>query len=87
MLDIEYYSKGTTIFEPGKMHGMSEESLNRIRDILDIDGVIDIISYSNSKKMVTCFTYQTDHYKVTYTYDDNDGDSWDVDYFVNLYDY
>ncbi|MBQ8923961.1 MAG: hypothetical protein IJ053_04115 [Lachnospiraceae bacterium] len=85
MIDIEYYSKGKSVYEPGKMHGMSQESLERIQNLLENDGVIDIISYDSKKRIVTCFTYQVGHYKVTYLYDD--GDSWNVDYLVNLYDY
>ena len=85
MLDIEYYPAGKSVFEPGRVHGMSKDSLTRIQEILENDGVVDIISYDSKTRTVTGFTYQVGHYKVTYTYDE--GDSWDVDYLVNLYDY
>ena len=85
MIDIEYYSKGKSVYEPGKLHGMSQESLERIQGLLENDGVVDIISYDSKSRTVTCFTYQYGHYKVTYLYDD--GDTWDIDYLVNLYDY
>lgn len=86
MLDIEYYAKGKSVFEPGKRHGLSKESLERIQGILENDGVIEITSYDSDLKMVTGFTYQIDHYKVTYQYDDG-LDKWNVDYFINLFNY
>lgn len=86
MLDVEYYAKDKCVYEPGKKHGLSNESIERIRGILENDGVVDIISYDKELKLVTCFTYQIDNYKVTYRYEDGE-DKWDVDFFINLFDY
>ncbi len=86
MLDIEYYAKGKSVYEPGKRHGLSKESLERIREILENDGVIEITSYDSELKLVTGFTYQIDNYKVTYQYEDGE-DKWDVDYLINLFNY
>ncbi len=86
MLDIEYYSKGKCVFEPDKKHGLSKESIERIKGVVENDGVVDIISYDYELKLVTGFTYQIDNYKVTYRYEDGE-DKWDVDFFINLYDY
>ena len=86
MLDIEYYAKGKSVFEPGKRHGLSGESIERIREILENDGVIDITSYDNELKIVTGFTYQIGNYKVTYQFEDG-SDKWDVDYLINLFNY
>lgn len=86
MLDIEYYAKGKSVFEPGKRHGLSKESIERIQGILENDGVIDITSYDSELKMVTGFTYQIGNYKVTYQYEDG-SDKWDVDYLINLFSY
>ncbi|MBQ7707466.1 MAG: hypothetical protein IJT72_06790 [Lachnospiraceae bacterium] len=86
MLDIEYYSKGKCVYEPDKKHGLSKESIERIRGILENKGTVDIISYDYDLKIVTGFTYQIGNYKVTYRYEDGE-DNWDVDYFINLYDY
>lgn len=86
MLEIEYYSKGKSVYEPGKKHGLSKESIERIHEILENDGVVDIISYDSEMRVVTGFTYQIDNYKVTYRYEDGE-DKWDVDYFINLFNY
>ena len=86
MLDIEYYAKGKSVFEPGKRHGLSKDSIKRIQAILENDGVVDIISYDQEQRIVTGFTYQIGNYKVTYLYEDGE-DKWDVDYLFNLFDY
>ncbi len=86
MLEIEYYSKGKSVYEPKKKHGLSKESIERINGILENDGVIDIISYDSELRIVTGFTYQIGNYRVTYRYEDGE-DKWDVDYFINLFNY
>jgi hypothetical protein len=54
--------------------------------MLEHDGDVVLQSYNKKKRKITGFTYANQHYQVIYNYDDENGDSWQVRYFINIID-
>lgn len=84
MVDIEYYGAGKSIFDSTKQDGLREGVARKIEDILGHKGTVVIQRYDVKSRVVLAFVYTTDHYQVTYRYDEKKGDTWRVDYIINV---
>lgn len=87
MLEIEYYGRGSSVFDASALNGMSAGVQARLDEILEHDCDVSILSYSRKDRAVTAFIYSSDHYRVLYRYDAEKGDTWDVDYLIRILEY
>jgi hypothetical protein len=86
MLDIEYYGQGSSVYDGDRKNGLKKGVEDEIWNMLEHDGDVVLQSYNKKKRKITGFTYANQHYQVIYNYDDENGDSWQVRYFINIID-
>jgi hypothetical protein len=86
MLDIEYYGQGSCIYDSSQANGLKNGAEEEIWDTLGFQGQIILQSYNKSKRTVNAMVYTNDHYQVTYYNDSQEGDSWEVRYFIKVLD-
>ena len=87
MLDVELYAEKKTIYDAKKPGGMARGIAERVYDIVEQEGEIQILSYDQQNRMITGLLYEEDQYRVTYRYDTQKGDCWRVDYLIGVLDY
>lgn len=85
-LDIEYYALNSSIYDSSAPSGLKSSAEDEIWKLLEHDGEVVLQSYNQKKRTVLAFTYTNDHYQVTYSYDKDKGDCWQVRYFINVID-
>jgi hypothetical protein len=86
MLDIEYYGQGSSVYDGDRKNGLKKGVEDEIWNMLEHGGDVVLQSYNKKKRKITGFTYANQHYQVIYNYDDENGDSWQVRYFINIID-
>lgn len=82
-VDIEYYGKNSSVYNPLMPGRMSEGVEDRIRHDLDEDAEFEITYYDAEHRKVTGMRYFDGDYLVEYKYKDG-ADHWTVDYVHNL---
>lgn len=87
MLDIEYYGKNLSIYNPYSLNGLSEGVAERLADVTENRGEVRLLVYDKYKREVKAFTYETDKVRVTYTLLDDGTNEWKVDYLWNIWIY
>jgi hypothetical protein len=86
MLDIEYYGQGSSIYDASRASGLKKSAENEIWQMLEHDGEVVLQSYDYESHTIYAFTYTNDHYQVVYNMDKENGDTWQVRYFVLVID-
>ena len=85
-VEIEYYSRGESIYDPTRYDGLAEGVAERVRLLAGNDGKYRIVSYDAKKHQLTGLIYNNDNIYVTYNL--VDGESvWEVKYIMHLYSY
>jgi hypothetical protein len=84
MVDIEYYSQSSSIYDGTKADGLREGVVEKVYKLLEQDGEIVLQSYSQKKREIKALTYTNSHYEVYYYYDEQEGDQWRVRYFITI---
>ncbi|MGN0151312.1 MAG: hypothetical protein ACI39Q_02455 [Wujia sp.] len=87
MIDIEYYALGKSVYDVSGNHGLSDGVLERVRSFMENSCEVSITSYSRSTRTVLGFIYTNDKYQVIYSYDEEKGDCWQVNYILKLKEY
>lgn len=87
MLSIEYYAQGKSIYTTRSRSGMAAGVEDRIVELSGERGNIMILSYDNKNREVTSFTYERNHYRVTYLKNDEGVARYDVEYLVPVLSY
>lgn len=87
MLDIEYYAKGKTVYNPNNINGLTDGVMQEVSDVLEHDCSLAITSYDKKERKVLGFVYNYEHYQVVYRFDKDKGDTWKVSYILNILDY
>ena len=86
-VDIEAYAAGSTIFDATSATGINESYKDALYQLAAVPGTIKLTAYNKATKQILGFTYYKDHYQVVYRYDAENGECWDVNYYVNLFSY
>lgn len=85
-VEIEYYSRGESIYDPTRYDGLAEGVAERVRLLAGNEGTYRIVSYDAKKHQLTGLIYNNDNIYVTYNL--VDGESvWEVKYIMHLYSY
>lgn len=84
---IEFYGKGAVIYNPKNEDGLAAGLGERLKDTTENRGDIRLISYDSEKRVVRCFTYETDNIRVTYRLNKDGTNEWIVDYLWTVWDY
>lgn len=87
MLDIEYFGKNKSVYNPNRSDGMESGVEQQVYDIVGQTGEIEILSYDRTERKILYMLYEDDNYRVIYKYDTTNGDQWKVDYLVTIFDY
>lgn len=87
MLSIEYYAQGKSIYTTRSRSGMAAGVEDRIAELSGEHGNIMILSYDSKNREVTSFTYERNHYRVTYLMNDEGVARYDVEYLVPVLSY
>ena len=87
MLDVEYYGRNTSVYDPDKRDGLHEGVRERLYEICGQSGKTELLSYDTKKHKTTCMLYETDHFRVFYQRNEAGEDSWKVDYLINILKY
>lgn len=87
MIDIEYYALGKSVYDVSGNHGLSDGVLERVRSFMENSCEVSITSYNRSTRTVLGFIYTNDKYQVIYSYDEEKGDCWQVNYILKLKEY
>ena len=85
-VEIDYYSRGESIFDPSKYDGLSEGVADRVEKLAGSEGTYRIISYDNKRHRINNMIYTNKNFYVTYTYGQDESE-WDVKYLIPLYSY
>ena len=85
-VEIEYYSRGESIYDPTRYDGLAEGVAERVNLLAGNEGTYRIVSYDLKKHQLTGLIYNNDNIYVTYNL--IDGESvWEVKYIMHLYSY
>ena len=87
MLEIEYYADQKSVYDPGRLNGMSEGVQERISQLLENDGYVMITAYRKKERKVTGFIYTIGHYRVTYRYNEEKEDEYTIDLVIPILHY
>lgn len=87
MMDIEYYGRGSSVYDGSARNGMAVGVQERLDEILEHTCDVSILSYSKQDRAVTAFVYTSEHYRVLYRLDAEKGDTWTVDYIIRISEY
>lgn len=87
MLDVEYYGRNSSVYDPEKRDGLNDGVSKRLYDICGQSGKTELLSYDQKNHKTTCMIYETEHYRVFYQQDEAGKDSWKVDYLVMVMKY
>lgn len=82
--DIEYYSKGKSIYDPTQYNGLSEGVVERVKTLVDNEGSYRVIAYDMKEHRVTGMIYYNKNYYVMYSYE-NGHSTWEVKYLMPIY--
>lgn len=84
--EIEYYSRGESIYDPTQYNGLSEGVAERVRQLADNEGSYRVISYNSKEHRVTGMIYYNNNFYVTFA-DDNGKTIWEVKYLMPIFTY
>ena len=84
--EIEYYSRGESIYDPTKYNGLSEGVMERVRQLVDNEGSYRVISYNTKEHRVTGMIYYNRNFYVTFD-DQNGNTTWEVKYLMPIFTY
>lgn len=87
MLEIQLYPEKKTVYDESRQNNLAKGIEESVYRIIEQKGTIQDVSYSKTKRKITGLVYEKDAYRVVYLYDEENGDQWKVDYFINLLDY
>lgn len=87
MLDIEYSTTNKSVYNGARRSGMEKGVEQQIYNVVQQPGEIQILSYDKEKRKILSMTYEEEHFRVTYSYDETKGDGWRVDYIMTVFDY
>ncbi|MBO4346471.1 MAG: hypothetical protein J5840_02390 [Lachnospiraceae bacterium] len=85
-VEIDYYSRGESIYDPSNYNGLSEGVAERVEQLAGNEGTYRIISYDDKKHRILHMIYTHGNYYVSYS-SDNEGSLWEVKYLMPLYSY
>ncbi len=81
---IEFYSKGESIFDPSNYRGISKGVDEIVNTLADSDGEYRIISYDSKNHIIKEMIYQNNNYYITFRFDNGSND-WTVRYLMPVY--
>ncbi len=84
--EIEYYSRGESIYDPTKYNGLSDGVMERVRQLVDNEGSYRVISYNTKEHRVTGMIYYNRNFYVTFD-DQNGNTTWEVKYLMPIFTY
>ncbi|MBO4774976.1 MAG: hypothetical protein J5515_00045 [Lachnospiraceae bacterium] len=84
--EIEYYSRGESIYDPTKYNGLSDGVMERVRQLVDNEGSYRVISYNTKEHRVTGMIYYNQNFYVTFD-DQNGNTTWEVKYLMPIFTY
>lgn len=84
--EIEYYSRGESIYDPTKYNGLSDGVMERVRQLVDNEGSYRVISYNTKEHRVTGMIYYNQNFYVTFD-DQNGKTTWEVKYLMPIFTY
>ena len=84
--EIEYYSRGESIYDPTKYNGLSEGVMERVRQLVDNEGSYRVVSYNTKEHRVTGMIYYNQNFYVTFD-DQNGNTTWEVKYLMPIFTY
>ncbi len=83
-IDIEYYGKGSTVYNPESMNGLSPGVIEEVRKLMpSSEGEVTILSYDKKKREITGLLYITGHYQIIYL-EDKDKTEWSINYMWQI---
>lgn len=82
--EIEYYSRGESIYDPTKYNGLSDGVMERVRQLVDNEGSYRVISYNTKEHRVTGMIYYNQNFYVTFD-DQNGNTTWEVKYLMPIF--
>jgi len=87
MVDTEYYSIGTNIYDETGNGNIKSGALAYVKKMQqDPKGLIKLTGYDSKERKITGFEYELDDYIIRYQVDE-DGESWHVFQVKELIDY
>lgn len=87
MLDVEYYGRQKSVYDPEKKNGLAEGLEKRVYGIAAQTGKTEILSYDKKEHKILSMVYEKEHYRVVYQCDESGNDRWKVDYLITIFDY
>lgn len=87
MLDVEYYGRQKSVYDPEKRNGLTEGVEARVYGIAAQTGRTEILSYDKKEHKILCMVYEKEHYRVVYQLDESGNDRWKIDYLITIFDY
>ena len=84
--EIEYYSRGESIYDPTKYNGLSDGVMERVRQLVDNEGSYRVISYNTKEHRVTGMIYYNRNFYVTFD-DQNGNTTWELKYLMPIFTY
>lgn len=87
MLSVEYYGRDMSIYDEHNRNGLADGVEERIEALSGEDGDIYITGYNFKKKEVTGFVYERGMYRVNYTKNKDNVQTWKVDLIINVFNY
>jgi len=84
--EIEYYSRGESIYDPGTYSGLAPGVSERVKKLADNEGEYRIISYDGEKHMITGMLYINGNIYVMYDHSDNKS-IWEVKYLMPIFEF
>lgn len=87
MLDVEYYGRQKSVYDPEKRNGLTEGVEARVYGIAAQTGRTEILSYDKKEHKILSMVYEKEHYRVVYQLDESGNDRWKIDYLITIFDY
>ena len=87
MQDVEMYVTQGSVYDSTKQSGLSDGTYEKLKVFMEKDFDLRITAYNKKLRQVMGFVYTTGNYQVVYTYDTEKGDTWKVNYILNIFDY
>lgn len=87
MLDVEYYGRQKSVYDPEKRNGLTEGVEARVYGIAAQTGRTEILSYDKKEHRILSMVYEKEHYRVVYQLDESGNDRWKIDYLITIFDY
>lgn len=86
MLDIEFYGKGKSILDEKKRSGISDDAMERVKEVIVSEANIQLTNYDKGSREITGFIYETGHVRVVF-YRENLKNTWKVEYLLPVLSY